>query len=1325
MSDKPQRFRKPPTDEAALRKRAENVVASEDRIAPTAQDVQEIQRSLHELQVHQVELEMQKEELRAAHEIIEAERARYSYLYDLAPMGNCTVSEQGVILEANLTAANLLGMTRSELIKESIFRFIHKEDQDIYRLFHREVFASGKAQECELGLVKQDGGFIWGHLKATIGQSKNSTPVAGMVICDISVQHRAEEEQKKSQHFLESTLNGLPDQIAVVDETGEIIITNKAYRDFAKDNGAIPALVCEKANYLEVCDSAYGVDADYAHVFAHGLREVLADRQPFFELEYPCHSPDQRRWFVARVTQLAGEGPRLAVVTHQNVTQRKLSEQALRQFQNTLDQTLDCVFIFTSDELLFTYVNEGGIRQLGYSASELWGMHPWEIKPEFSETRFRELIAPLLSGEQASLTFETIHQHKNGSRLFVEIFLQYLEPEGESGRFIAIVRDITERKQTQQKLELLSSVASQTTNSVIITDLAGRVTWVNDGFCRLTGYALEELLGQKPGAILQGPDTDPDIVAEMRRALEKGQGFNVDVINYDKESAPYWIRIACNLLRHENGEAQGFIAIQSSIDNEKKDERLIQKRSDRTTQQRNLIAELSTDDSIVNRPLDEQLAEIVTRLSANLQADMVSVWMFAEDRGQLHRRILYDTSVGLDSKTMALDAVEFPAYFTALKIENQIDAIDAQNDLRSKELTFKYLAPLKIRSLLDTAIQQDGRLIGVLSVEHRDFMREWEDDEKTFLSAITGLIAQLFANAERKKAQAIVKDAVALQSVTLNTIVDGIVTADQNGIIQTCNPALESMFGYPKDGLIGENIKVLMPDVFAKAHDGYMRAYQHQKSKSTIMGNMRNLTAKRYDGHIFPIEVAVQETRHLDEVLYVASIRDVSELKAQQEKIESLAYYDSLTGLPNRRLLEDRIHRLNGSGPKPLAGNALLFIDIDDFKNINDALGHAAGDSLLLEAGNRISNCLSLGTETVARLGGDEFCVVLAGLDATESAVGQQAERIAERIIQELREPFLIGGDRLTVSASIGISVGCAEEIDLHVRMKRADMAMYEAKKDGKNQACVFNSEMETELLWRLKIQADLGTAIEQEALTVHYQPIVDDSGAIVKLEALVRWQHPTEGWIGPDVFIPIAESTHLIVPLGNQVLNTVLKDMENWRRAAPDVRWTVAVNISQFQLAYPHFQAQVEEILSDFNFASGRLVFEVTESTLAQNIEASIHKMQALTPLGITFSLDDFGTGYSSLEYLKRLPITELKIDKGFVDGIPDDLNDVAIIKSVRSLATEMELQVVAEGVETAEQFQFLKDLKCDRYQGYYFSKPRSASAIEELMGSRGNLSP
>ncbi|MDV6328137.1 EAL domain-containing protein [Idiomarina sp. Sol25] len=715
--------------------------------------------------------------------------------------------------------------------------------------------------------------------------------------------------------------------------------------------------------------------------------------------------------------------------------------------------------------------------------------------------------------------------------------LQFLKP------LITVVEQIFEaakrerdKAKLKQELSYLSNVASQTTNAVIITDAFGKTEWVNDGFTRLTGYLLEDIRGHKPGELLQGKETEAAQVAEMHAALEKGEGFEVDIVNYTKDNQAYWVRIYCNPLTNDNGALQGFISIQSNIDEQKRNE-------------------------------------------------------------------------------LAL------------------------------------------------------------------------------------------------------KESAQFQNTILNTMVDGLVTTDQNGIIQMCNPATENLFGYSEAWLIGKNIKVLMPDSYTHVHDSYMQKYKASNSNESIMGKTRALTAKRRDGSIFPVEIAVKETQHDGEPLYVASIRDISALKEQQEEIEQLAYFDPLTHLANRRLLKARIKNVINADNHPDNCHSLLFIDLDNFKNINDSLGHSIGDDLLIEVGQRIKSCVLSCSDTVARLGGDEFCVLLASLGTHQGTAKERAQRVAERIIKQIEKPLMIDNERLKTSASIGVSFFCGEEVELGALMKQADIAMYEAKEQGKNRVCFFNSDLEYRLLWRLKIVSDLRTAIDEESLSVQYQPIVDASSGIVKVEALARWNHPTEGWISPETFISIAETYQLIVPLGNFVLRTSIKDMERWLKKEPGLNWRIAINISQFQLSYNHFKRQIEQALSDSKIDPRRLILEVTESSLAHDIDESIEKMTALKSLGLTFSLDDFGTGYSSLAYLKQLPISELKIDRSFVKDLPTDLDDVAIATSVLSLAKAMGLEVVAEGVEKSKQWEFLKDLKCDLFQGYYFSKPLTANDIANLI--------
>ncbi len=706
--------------------------------------------------------------------------------------------------------------------------------------------------------------------------------------------------------------------------------------------------------------------------------------------------------------------------------------------------------------------------------------------------------------------------------------------------------DASNRQAAQEKIKAelanLSAVASQTTNAVVITDTRGKTVWVNAGFTRLTEYTLEDIRGKSPGELLQGPETDPVTVKKMHAAYVKRQGFEVEVINYSRSGRAYWVRVSCTPLLNESGELDGFIAIQSDIDAQKRNEIMLQ-------------------------------------------------------------------------------------------------------------------------------------------------------------------------------------ESARLQSTILNTMVEGLITTDQDGVIQMCNPAVLDIFGYSQETLVGQNVKFLMPEHYAKTHDKHMHNYKVAKAKHDIMGKARALTGRRANGDIFPLEIAVKETLYNDKLLYVASIRDITALTEQQEKIEKLAYFDPLTQLANRRLLTARIESLCTDSERKNDYNALLFVDLDDFKNVNDALGHTVGDRLLVEVSQRLMSSVLSCHDTVARLGGDEFCVLLSSLGQSQQNTQDKALLVAERIIREIEKPLIIENERLKTSASIGVSFFCGEQVDLSAMMKQADIAMYEAKKKGKNQVCFFSSDMEARLLERLTLKSELRVAINEKQLTVHYQPVVNQEAHIVKLEALVRWFHPTKGWIRPDIFIPIAEAYQLIVPLGDFVLHNVLQDIVRWRAVSPDFDWRVAVNISQFQLSYEHFYDQTVAAFTDYQIDPSQVIFEVTESAIAQNIDNSIAKMSALKALGITFSLDDFGTGYSSLAYLKQLPISELKIDQSFVKSLPDDFDDVAIVHSILSMASAMNLRVVAEGVETSQQWAFLKSGHCDNFQGYLFAKPMPASDIEKIIKDQGLL--
>jgi diguanylate cyclase (GGDEF)-like protein/PAS domain S-box-containing protein len=440
---------------------------------------------------------------------------------------------------------------------------------------------------------------------------------------------------------------------------------------------------------------------------------------------------------------------------------------------------------------------------------------------------------------------------------------------------------------------------------------------------------------------------------------------------------------------------------------------------------------------------------------------------------------------------------------------------------------------------------------------------------------------------------------------------------------------------------------------------------------------------------------------------------DVSDLKHAEAKLIHDALYDLLTGLPNRASLMERLrHAGDLANRKPDYLFAVLFIDLDRFKMINDSLGHATGDQLLCEIAQVLTACLR-SNDIVARLGGDEFVILLEGIESQE-----EAATVAQRILQSFLVPFNLAGREIFMSASIGITFSNRSFHNPEDLLRDADLAMYRAKTKGRGRYAIFHPRMHSSAVAQLELETDLRRAIEREALTLHYQPIVSlRTSRLVGFEALVRWPHPQQGLIPPAQFVPIAEETGLIVPLGHWVLKQACAQMQQWQQQFPD--WpplTVNVNLSSKQFS-PHLAEQVQQVLSKTGLAAQYLKLEITESVLMSHAESAIATLTELKQLGLRLAIDDFGTGYSSLSYLHRLPIDTLKIDRSFIQRVDSDGEQLAIVRTIMTLAWNLGMEVVAEGVETTKQLAQLRSLRCEYAQGYLFSPARDVAAIEKLL--------
>ncbi len=532
---------------------------------------------------------------------------------------------------------------------------------------------------------------------------------------------------------------------------------------------------------------------------------------------------------------------------------------------------------------------------------------------------------------------------------------------------------------------------------------------------------------------------------------------------------------------------------------------------------------------------------------------------------------------------------------------------------------------------------------------------------------------------------------------------EGMFITNAAGTILRVNSAFVLTTGYPAEEAIGQTAALMS----SGRHDAnfYKAMWDTLLADGYWEGEIWN---RRRNGEIYPVWLTItavfNEAGQLTH--YVSTFSDITARKAAEEEIKHLAFYDALTHLPNRRLLLDRLRHGIAAAERSGHHGALLFIDLDDFKTLNDTLGHHTGDQLLQQVAKRLSDSVR-GDDTVARLGGDEFVVMLENLGEHAEDAATQAETVGEKILHALNRPYRLGAREHHNTPSIGITLFHGGDNAIDELLKRADLAMYQAKAAGRNTLRFFDPDIQAAVEMRSAMEAELRRALRHSEFELHYQPQVDVQGRAIGAEALLRWRHPQRGIVSPGEFIPLAEETGLILPIGLWVLHTACARLARWADQPETESLRLAVNVSARQFHHPDFVDQVMAALESSGANPQRLKLELTESLLIEEIEDTIAKMDALKAQGVSFALDDFGTGYSSLTYLKRLPIDQLKIDYSFVRDIVTDANDAAIARTILALGQSLGLDVIAEGVETTEQFAFLTEHRCRAFQGYLFGKP------------------
>jgi diguanylate cyclase (GGDEF)-like protein/PAS domain S-box-containing protein len=608
------------------------------------------------------------------------------------------------------------------------------------------------------------------------------------------------------------------------------------------------------------------------------------------------------------------------------------------------------------------------------------------------------------------------------------------------------------------------------------------------------------------------------------------------------------------------------------------------------------------------------------------------------------------------------------------------------------------------------------------------FLTAFDADETLARARLTepyGYILKPFSDRElhavlemalyKSQVETALREAGLYREAILENMVDGVIAFDQHDQIESCNRAAKHIFGFEADEVLGRPITALVPAHQRPQLASFLQHMQDQDA-SHFAGQSRQLSGQRRNGSEFPLNLSLSRIVRSGHSTLVALARDMSPQKEAAEEIYFLAFYDRLTGLPNRRLLLDYLKQALLTSVRSGQHGALILLDLDNFKRLNDTMGYALGDELLCQVAKRLKATVRE-SDQVARVGGDEFVVLLSALSSNAADAASQAEATASKLLLELGKPYFLQGHVHSNTPSLGIVMFLAQERSLEALLQNAEIAMYRAKEAGRTTFRFFDATMQAAIVERSQRVTALQQALEQQDFVLHYQAQVNRMAQPIGVEALVRWKHAARGLVSPSEFIALAEETRMILPLGQWVLEQACAQLALWESDPQKASWTMSVNVSALQFAQPNFVASVLAALDHSGANPRQLKLELTESMLVNDVQGVIAKMNALKDHCVKFSLDDFGTGYSSLSYLKQLPLDQLKIDQSFVRDLLIDTNDAVIARAIVALGHSLGLQVIAEGVETKEQHKMLSGLQCDAFQGYLFARPGPADQMHAAM--------
>ena len=920
------------------------------------------------------------------------------------------------------------------------------------------------------------------------------------------------------------------------------------------------------------------------------------------------------------------------------------------------------------------YVTDTYSTMLGYEAQDgLGNRQEWvdRIHPEDRDA-VTEKIKAVLAGHDIPYQYEARLQHADGTWRWMSVVGRVLErgPDGRATRLLGVRTDITQASQAREQLRLseenLAITMQSIGDAVIATDRSGHITRMNATAQRLTGWTLDEARDRPLADVFKIIDAQTRQPAASPVDLVMRHGEVVGLANHTaliaRDGREYQISDSGAPIRDAQQNIVGVVLVFSDI-----------------TEQYQVRQALAESEERFRTMIEWTPSPIAVHIRGVIvYANPAALKLFgAKDPGDLVGQPMLE------------------------RVHPDFREVVAQ---RTQAVVQSGLAAPMLEEMF---LHLDGTVLH-LEVQGTRIVYDGEPAVQVSLHDISSRVKA--EQALRKTEESLRQVAMHTQTI-LDNLMDGVVTITPQGIVESINQAAGMAFGYEASEVIGRNIAMLMPEAHQPHHDNYLQHYARTGERRAI-GKKLELEGRRKSGRLFPMSLQVSEISVGGKTTYVGVVRDITQHRQDVEEIRRLAFFDALTELPNRRLLTDRLRQAILSSARTGHHGALMFLDLDHFKQLNDTRGHDVGDLLLQQVAQRLQACVREG-DSVARLGGDEFVVLLESLSQQETEAATQAELIANKILQALGQPYVLRDMAYDSTPSIGIVVFSKEQEEIDELLKKADVAMYQAKSAGRNTARFFDPAMQAAATAYAELEADLRRGLASREFVLHYQIQVDVHGRTIGAEALVRWAHATRGLVSPAHFIGLAEETGLILPLGQWVLRSACQQLAQWATHDVTRQWAMAVNVSAFQFAQTGFVATVAAALSESGVNPRLLKLELTESMLVNDLAGVVAKMNQVKAMGVGFSLDDFGTGYSSLSYLKRLPLDQLKIDQSFVRDILSDASDAVIARTIIALGRSLGLKVIAEGVETAEQRDFLVEMGCEAFQGYHFGRPVPATEL------------